>query len=146
MSHSMRSLFQQLFSGLWKKKRGGRYKKNISLSQGSVGTSRAFDSGVLKDRIISVYILLNTYSTPFYRYCTVPFFDRYKMLKGQRNQQSISIYLLNWKINRSHVIQIPLKISLKKIPKANTSLSLKEEIWSLWLCKIHAKNTQLSAL
>lgn len=114
MSHSMRSLFQQLFSGLWKKKRGGRYKKNISLSQGSVGTSRAFDSGVLKDRIISVYILLNTYSTPFYRYCTVPFFDRYKMLKGQRNQQSYFHLLAQLKNQQVPRYPNTLKDKLKK--------------------------------
>lgn len=89
MSHSMMSLFQQLFSGLLKKKKekrkNGGKKKNIPLYQGFTVTSQVFDSGVLKVSIILVYILPNTYSNIFYRHTIVQFYDRYKILEGQKN-------------------------------------------------------------
>lgn len=135
MSYSMRSLFQQLFSGLLKKK-GGKKKRIFPYPKGSAVTLQAFDSGVLKDPMISVYILLNTYSNIFYRHTAVQFYDRCKMLKGQRNQQNNSICLLSWEISRSWVIQT----SLKKSARNNQSKhSLKSEVFD---CVKIGENTE----
>jgi len=67
-----------------RKKKGGE-KKKIPPSHGSVVTSQVFDSGLLKESIILVYILPNTYSSILYRRTIVHFYDRYNILKGQTN-------------------------------------------------------------
>lgn len=66
-----------------KKKIKWRLKKtkHIPLSQGSVVTAHVFDSGVLKESIISVYSPPNTYSDIFYRHTIVQFYDRFKNAK-----------------------------------------------------------------
>lgn len=57
--------------------------------------------GVLKESIILVCIPPNTYSSIFYRYTIVQFYDRHKMLKDRKNKKNNSIYLLSSKVNRS---------------------------------------------
>lgn len=108
MSHSMMSLFEQLFSGLLKKEKKRKKEKMEREKKLIFPYPKALSEllkslilGVLKESIILVCIPPNTHSNMFYRYTTVQFYNSYKMLKDRKNKKNNSIYLLNRKVTGS---------------------------------------------